>query len=765
VTGTVSDGGSSNDTTLTLAGTAEANATVSILDGATTLDTVIANGSGAWSFTTPELNDGGHSFTATAKDAAGNIGEASSAFSVTVDTRPSTPDLTAASDHGADNSDNITNVTTPVFTGTAQAGSTVKLLDGLVSIGSTTASSTDGTWTITSSPLSASTHQIRATATDGSHVSPFSSALAVTIDIATPPAPPVPVLSPASNSGSKSDSITNATTPTFTGSAEADSTVRLFDGATLLGSAVATSGNWSITAGTALGTGAHRIATTATDVAGNVSGFSPVLTVTIDKTAPAVPSTPDLTAASDSGASSTDNKTNANPTVFTGSAEAGSIVTLFDGGLQIGNATAASNGAWIFSVAALSEGSHTITAKATDAADNTSVTSGALSVTIDRSAPSIPAAPVLALASDSGASNSDGNTRVATPVFTGTAEAGSKVKLFDGTTQVGSVTAPLSGTWSITSSTLSNDSHAMRVTATDVAGNASNLSNALSVTIDSVAPGAPSPPALDNASNSGSTSDNVTHATTPSFSGAADNGSTVKLFDGVAQIGITTVSGGVWQVTPTTTLGDGTHQISATATDLAGNVSGFSGPSNVVIDTTPPAAPAIASLTSNGAGGATLAGTAEPGSTVTLFDLSSNLGTAAGVSALGDWSASVSDLSDTVHVFTAKATDVADNPGGSSGTAQLGSSGSDSLSGTAGIDDFTFLADFANDTINGFNATGVVHDIVNFHANPVLNSFASVLANASQIGGDVVISQGSSGILTLAGTQKTDLVASNFTFV
>jgi hypothetical protein len=108
---------------------------------------------------------------------------------------------------------------------------------------------------------------------------------------------------------------------------------------------------------------------------------------------------------------------------------------------------------------------------------------------------------------------------------------------------------------------------------------------------------------------------------------------------------------------------------------------------------------------------------------------------------------------------------VADNPGGSSGTAQLGSSGSDSLSGTAGIDDFTFLADFANDTINGFNATGVVHDIVNFHANPVLNSFASVLANASQIGGDVVISQGSSGILTLAGTQKTDLVASNFTFV
>src|SRR6185437_13135143 len=105
------------------------------------------------------------------------------------------------------------------------------------------------------------------------------------------------------------------------------------------------------------------------------------------------------------------------------------------------------------------------------AADNTSVTSGVLSVTIDRSAPSIPAAPVLAAASDSGASNSDGNTRVATPVFTGSAEAGSTVKLLDGALPVGSVTAASNGVWSITSSTLSNASHQMRVTATDVAGN------------------------------------------------------------------------------------------------------------------------------------------------------------------------------------------------------------------------------------------------------------------------------------------------------
>ena len=68
-----------NDSTPTLTGTAEANATVKVYDGATLLGTTTANGSGAWSFTTAALANGAHSLTAIATDVAGNTSAASTA--------------------------------------------------------------------------------------------------------------------------------------------------------------------------------------------------------------------------------------------------------------------------------------------------------------------------------------------------------------------------------------------------------------------------------------------------------------------------------------------------------------------------------------------------------------------------------------------------------------------------------------------------------------------------------------------------------------
>ena len=78
--------GITNDNTLTLTGTAEANSTVKVYDGATLLGSATANGTGAWSYTTAALANGAHSLTATATDAAGNTGAASAALSVTIDT-------------------------------------------------------------------------------------------------------------------------------------------------------------------------------------------------------------------------------------------------------------------------------------------------------------------------------------------------------------------------------------------------------------------------------------------------------------------------------------------------------------------------------------------------------------------------------------------------------------------------------------------------------------------------------------------------------
>ena len=85
------------------------------------------------------------------------------------------------------------------------------------------------------------------------------------IDPPTPPAAPT-ISSFSTDSGVVGDHITNDNTLTLTGTAEASSTVKIYDGATLLGSAAADGGGaWSYTTA-ALTNGAHNLTTTATDV-------------------------------------------------------------------------------------------------------------------------------------------------------------------------------------------------------------------------------------------------------------------------------------------------------------------------------------------------------------------------------------------------------------------------------------------------------------------------------------------------------------------
>jgi hypothetical protein len=98
------------------------------------------------------------------------------------------------------------------------------------------------------------------------------------------------------------------------------------------------------------------------------------------------PSTPDLAAASDTGISNTDNITNLSNLTFTGTAVVGSTVTLFSDGAPVGSGVAA-DGTYTITTSTLSSGVHRITANATDSAGNTSPVSGALSVTIDTTAP------------------------------------------------------------------------------------------------------------------------------------------------------------------------------------------------------------------------------------------------------------------------------------------------------------------------------------------------------------------------------------------
>jgi len=71
-----------NDNTVTLTGDAESLSTVEIFDGATSLGTTTATS--PWTFTTPALSDGTHTFTATATDASGNTSPPSAPVTITV---------------------------------------------------------------------------------------------------------------------------------------------------------------------------------------------------------------------------------------------------------------------------------------------------------------------------------------------------------------------------------------------------------------------------------------------------------------------------------------------------------------------------------------------------------------------------------------------------------------------------------------------------------------------------------------------------------
>ena len=337
--GTVGDG-ITNDNTLTLTGTAEANATVKVYDGATLLGSATANGTGAWSYTTAALANGAHSLTATATDAAGNTGVASAALSVTIDTTaPVAPTIASFSTDSGTVGDGITNDNTLTLTGTAEANARSRSMTAPRCLGSATANGS-GAWSYTTAALANGAHSLTATATDAAgNTGAASAALSVTIDTTAPVAPSIASFS--TDSGTVGDGITNDNTLTLTGTAEANSTVKVYDGATLLGSATANgSGAWTYTTA-ALANGAHSLTATATDAAGNTGVASAALSVTVDTTAPVAPSIASFS--TDSGTVG-DGITNDNTLTLTGTAEANSTVKVYDGATLLGSATANGSG-------------------------------------------------------------------------------------------------------------------------------------------------------------------------------------------------------------------------------------------------------------------------------------------------------------------------------------------------------------------------------------------------------------------------------------
>jgi hypothetical protein len=217
------------------------------------------------------------------------------------------------------------------------------------------------------------------------------------------------------------------------------------------------------------------------------ANYNPAGILQVDTAPPTAPNGLALDQATDSGTKG-DGITNITQVKIDGTAEPGSTVTLYDsnGTSVLGTGTAnATTGVFAITTTALSSGTHTITAKSTDPAGNTSIASAATAITIDTAAPAAPTGLSLDTTTDSGAKG-DGITSFAQIEIDGSATPGSTVTLYDtnGTTVIGTGTAnATTGAFSITTSALTTGNHSITAKAADVAGNISTASTPYSVTV------------------------------------------------------------------------------------------------------------------------------------------------------------------------------------------------------------------------------------------------------------------------------------------
>nr|WP_165602735.1 Ig-like domain-containing protein [Enterobacter roggenkampii] len=292
-------GKTTNDTTPTLTGTAQAGSQIAIyLDGGVTpVSTVTADGSGNWSYTPAALGEGLHTFEVTAT-LNGQTSGRSPAASVTVDlTAPGTPTIGAVIDDvgpgtGPLTSGQTTNDNQPTLTGTGAVGDTISIYNNGVLLDSVVIGNT-GTWSYTTPVLAEGNHVLTIRETDpaGNQSGP-SAGFTVVVDSVS--ATPV-ITNVTDNVGNAattvvSGGLSNDATPTLTGTADANSVVTIFYGGTQIAVVTAdNTGTWTFTPDTALGEGSHSFTVRATDPQGNLSAVSAPWSVEIDLTAPTVP--------------------------------------------------------------------------------------------------------------------------------------------------------------------------------------------------------------------------------------------------------------------------------------------------------------------------------------------------------------------------------------------------------------------------------------------------------------------------------------------
>ncbi|EGL5900154.1 Ig-like domain repeat protein [Salmonella enterica] len=356
----------SNSDLITMRGTGEIGATVSLIVAGVTLATAVVAATGRWELSTDKLPEGTYDISLVIEDSAGNRWE--DVREIFIDrTPPNAPVVTY--------SDIVNDLI--IMQGTAEAKSQLIITDSEGNTYTLTVPD-NGKWSMAIPYPSEGKFTITSVDAIGNRSDD------VPLDIMKEV--PVISLSPDSDSGTVGDNITRDKQPTFIiGNLESDVVVVQVDiNGTVYNAEKNADGVWFFTPGTPLADGSYTISVIASDAAGNQKNSLPI-TVTIDSTL-TVPEIA-LAAGEDNGASDSDNVTNHTQPKFTlqhidADVTGVTVNVTHDGVTDIYQATQGADG-WTFTPpAAWNDGNYTLSVTVVDRAGN-SQQSASLAVTVD----------------------------------------------------------------------------------------------------------------------------------------------------------------------------------------------------------------------------------------------------------------------------------------------------------------------------------------------------------------------------------------------
>jgi MYXO-CTERM domain-containing protein len=565
-----------NATALTIAGTTESDAavTVEVFDASGTVVATIAasvDAQGQFDALAENLPEGSYTVVATATDSVGNS-EATAPRGFEIDrTAPAVSIVSpSAQEH--------TNDDTPSLQGTSEADAqiTIEVTDASGNTAFTASVTADGSgqWSVTSATLPDGDYTVTATASDAAG-NQASDDVDVTINTS---APSIAIIEPAA------ESITSDDTPIVAGSTDPGAmvSIELYDAARAMvfqaDPTVEADGSWSVES-TLLPAGEYTVSATATDTAGNDAQTAPRSFVINTDLPTLVVDNPTADLLTSDGLLTIDGSTDPDATIF---------VEIHDSSGEVAaTPEAAVEGDGSFAAileSGLEEGSYAVEITAVGA--NGLSLSETRDVTIDMTPPEV----AVGQPADDAIVGND------TPSLSGTAEPGAEILIYMDDELLGSIVADENGEWSFdVEDALSDGDHTLSISAMDEAGNQGE-SVEVSFTVDTQAPMV----TMEGLADGEPVGDSV------ELTGTAEPGSEVEIWVDGELVGTATADeNGEWSF-ELEDLEEGKHQVEARADDQAGNV-GSTGTItiDVTIEPTGDVDPSDDSGSSGGQGGDT----------------------------------------------------------------------------------------------------------------------------------------------------------------